>query len=623
MSMDMETGLETAAPEMTPRASGITPTRTLWTVLADEKLHPTDDLVHVMLGLMHQVATIHSTGQVAQITLDSVGELEDGRLILVDPVGTPPTTNLKKILEVQPQISSALKLVGNYRVTQDEASGSKIDDLSVLDGDEFEVTQPVYITRLRNWETELGHHDEITDVFQLGMVLAALACGLDLTVHEEIERFSLNRTNLFTIAPRLHPVIASLILEMTELNRHERATDVAELARRLDTWRDQPTGIEVERVLAEAQNVPGRRTAVLAHLRDRLFDLSRRNRLIHFRSTHSSINFTDASMPMVMRIESVRADSLCTWKGQFTQDVLSGKAVPLNRWLRFEDQPQIPSQFDRIIQENRRNRNEYGFSSLRLTIAFLNWHNLKEAPNERISSPLLWLPVEVVRRKGVRDNYTLTCPDPVAEFNPALRHMLRQLYNIELPETVDLSQTSLSAIHEAIRTQIHDSEPGVRLELQERPAIRLILQRAVQRVNSFNRRRSGAKQTISAKADFSYARDDYRPLGLALFEKFVKPDALPQRLAAGGSLGSSSPTFMVAETESMTYGKVGSEGHKFAWDIDLTQVTLANFNYRKMSLVRDYNMLIDTPETQPAFDQVFSIDPRPFVENTPPPIPPT
>lgn len=601
-------------------ASAPAPMRTLRMVLHDGRLLPPDDLVHAVLGLLRQVAALHAHGRVADIGLDSIWELEDGQLALADPAGLVPTGNLKAIYDVQPQVSSALKLVGNYRVTQDEESGRKVDDLSVLDGDEVTVASPAYITRLRSWEITLGHHDEITDVFQLGMVMASLACGLDPAEHDDVERFSLNRANLFAIAPRLHPVIASLILEATELNRHERATDVAEIAARLDTWRDQPTGIEVERVLASAQGIPGRRTAVLAHLRDRLFDLSRRNRLIHFRSTQSSINFTDASIPIVMRIESVRADSLCTWKGQFAQDVLRGKAVPLGRWLRFEDQPQIASQIDRIIQENRRNRNEYGFSSLRLTVAFLHWHNLKEAPEERISSPLLWLPVEVTRRKGVRDQYMLTCEDPVAEYNPALRHMLRQLYDIDLPETVDLSETSIEAIHQAIRTQIHESAPGVRLELQERPAIRLILQRAVQRVNRFNRRRSGTKEIISARTDFNYSRDDYRPLGLALFEKFVKPDPLPQRLATGGG-HTPKREFMVAETETASYGKAGGEGHKFAWEVDLTQVTLANFNYKKMSLVRDYNALIDTPEAQPAFDQLFSIEPRPFAKDVPPRIP--
>ncbi|MCP5144971.1 MAG: DUF4011 domain-containing protein [Gammaproteobacteria bacterium] len=606
-----------AADNHAPQAT----TRDLRALLQEGRLLPPDDLVHAVHGLMLQVAEVHAQGRVARITLDGVIELADGRLALADASGIAPRDNLQRIRKIQPQVSSALKLVGNYRVTQDEERGTQIDDLRVLDGNEPEISSPAYITRLRNWEIELGHHDEITDVLQLGMVMASLACGLNPVEFDDIQRFSLNRDNLFAIAPKLPPVIASLILEATMLNRHERATDVAELARRLETWRDQPTGIEVERVLAQAQGVPGRRAAVLAHLRDRLFDLSRRNRLIHFRATQSSINFTDASIPIVMRIESVRADSLCTWKGQFARDVLSGKTVALNRWLRFEDQPQIPSQLDRIIQENRRNRNEYGFSSLRLTVAFLHWHNLKEAPEERIASPLLWLPVEVTRKKGVRDRYVLTCNDPVAEVNPALRHMLRQLYAIELPETIDLTEISIEAIHSAIRVQIHESEPGVRLELQERPAIRLILQRAVQRVNKFNRRRAGAKQAISATADFSYSRDDYRPLGLALFEKYVKPDPLPQRIATGG-VAPARREFAVAETETSSYGTAGGEGHKFSWEMDMTRVTLANFNYRKMSLVRDYNALIDAPDSQPAFDQVFSIEPRPFAEAAPPPIPP-
>jgi predicted DNA-binding WGR domain protein len=80
---------------------------------------------------------------------------------------------------------------------------------------------------------------------------------------------------------------------------------------------------------------------------------------------------------------------------------------------------------------------------------------------------------------------------------------------------------------------------------------------------------------------------------------------------------------VVAETEALTYAKGGDAGHKFSWEIDLTQVTLANLNYKKMSLVRDFAELIDRPVTQPAFDQVFSIEPRPFIQEAPPAIPPT
>ncbi|MBV8686074.1 MAG: WGR domain-containing protein [Alphaproteobacteria bacterium] len=580
---------------------------------------PTEDLVHAMVPLFREVAALHRRGLVADIGPDTVVQQADGRFALVDGAGRPPALDDAAIRRVQPNASSALKIVGEYRVTNEEGAQTRVDDLRAGQEEDEAITKPVYLPGLRSWEIALGHHDEITDVFQAGMVLATLACGLDLSDADAVERFSLHRSNLFALAPRLHPVVATLILEATALNRHERATDLEDLAKRLENYRDQPAGLAVERALSGAAGTSGRRTAVLAHLRDRLFDLSRRNRLLHFRSTQSSVNLTEGSMPIVMRLESVRGDQLCTWKGDFAADVLGGKALPLNRWLRFEDQPHLPSAFDRIIQETRRDRAEYGFSNLRLVIAFLHWHNLKEAPDERIVSPLLWLPAELSKAKGVADRYMLRCPENLAEFNPALRHQLRSLYDIALPETVDLGEVSLSQIHDDLLRQIHASEPGVRLELQDKPQIRLILQRAVQRVNRFQRRKPGARQSVSAKTDFSYARDDYRPLGAALFEKFVRPSPLPQRMAAGGPPPPRS-ALMVAESQAMTYSSGVDEGHRFAWQVDLTAVTLANLNYKKMSLVRDYAELIERDRAQPAFDQIFSIEPRPFVQQAPPPV---
>ena len=593
--------------------------RTLAQVIADQagKGLPTDDVLHLLLPLMRAVAELHAQGRVASLAPGDVAEAADGSLALVRPHGLDPAIDLAAIRRVQPQATSALKVVGEYRVTTDEAEGSSVLDLDTADEGDTAVTRPVYIAGLRSWEIELGHHDEITDVFGLGMIMAALACGFDPSERDELARFSLHRTNLFALQPRLHPVLAVLIGEATALNRHDRTTDVGELARRLEQYREQPAGLEVERALDGVSGLPGRRQAVLTHLRDRLFDLSRRNRLLHFRPTQGSVNLTEASVPIVVRLESIRAEQLCTWDHGFAGDVLGGKPVPLNRWLRFEDQLHLPASFDKLIGDARRDRAEYGFSPLRLVVAFLRWHNLKEAPEERIVSPLLWLPVEVTRAKGVRDRYVLTCPEPIAEFNPALRHQLRQLYDIQLPETVDLSTTDIATVHADLLAQIQASEPGVALGLQRRPAIQLILQRAVQRVRQFNRRRGGGKQAVSTATDFSYARDDYRPLGHALFEKFVRPSPLPQRLATGGHL-KPRPDYMVAQTEGQSFALGVDEGHRFAWEVDLTQVTLANFNYKKMSLVRDYAELIDGRVEQPAFDRVFSIEPRPLERDAPP-----
>ncbi len=574
----------------------------------------------MLVPLMKRVADLHLAGLAARLTPNDILETADGSLELAFPQGIERSYNEAKLRQIQPHSGSALKVVGEYRVTVDSETGIETADLRAAGG-ESEITKPVYLTDYRCWEIEIGHHDERTDVFAMGLLLASLACGLDFADIHDVESFSSRRTNLFLINRALHPVVATLIVEMTALNRSERAADMGSLAKRLETYRDQPVGLDIERVLSGSQGVPKRRTAVLSHVRDRLFDLSRRNRLVHFRSTQASVNFTVASVPVVLRLESVRTEHLCTWNGAFAADVLSGREVPLAKWLRFEDQPYLNSALDRIIQDARRDRAEYGFSSLRLVVAFLHWHNLKDSPDDRITSPLLWIPIEIVKSKGVRDQYMMKCTENEAEFNPALRHYLRQLYEIHLPETVDLRETSIADIHRDLEVQIHKTEPGVSLALQDKPVINLIHQKAVQRLRQFQRRRGITKSDANlARPDFSYDKDDYRPLGLALFDKYVRPRPLPQRIATGG--GSEVRTqFIMAEPKSaerLTYALGSSDGHRYKWEIDLTQITAANFNYKKMSLVRDYNTLIDNVVEQPSFDRVFSIEPRAFESDVPP-----
>jgi predicted DNA-binding WGR domain protein len=585
---------------------------------------PTEDLIHVLLPLMSSVAAIHSTGRVARLGPDDVFESDDGTLVLGVPDGVTGISDHAEVSRIQPHAGSALKIIGEYRVTVDDASGHHVADLRAVTDAQQKTDKPVYLVGYRCWEKEIGHHDELTDIFATGLIFASLACGLNFDDPEDVGQFSGNRSNLFLLNRSLHPVMATLIMEMTALNRHERATDMATLAHRFQTYRDQPVGLDIGRVLSETHGLPKRRTAVLSHLRDRLFDLSRRNRLIYFRPTQATVNLTVASVPIVMRIESIRGDQLCTWGGAFASDVLSGRKVPLSKWLRFEDQPYLPSALDRIMQESRRDRNEYGFSNLRLVVAFLHWHNLKEDPDERITSPLLWLPIELAKTKGVRDQYTLCCNEADAEFNPALRHHLRQLYNIELPETVDLNKTTLSEIHQNIEAQIHKTEPGVTLAFQDKPVIQLVHQKAIQRLRQFQLRRGLKKSNAEmVRPDFSYDKDDYRPLGLALFEKHVRPSPLPQRLAVGAPMPPSTQfmTEVSNSADAKAYSLGGSEGHRFLWEMDLAQITATNFNYKKMSLVRDYNQLIDTITEQPSFDNIFSIEPKAFETEVAPVLP--
>ncbi|MES3023192.1 MAG: AAA domain-containing protein [Pseudomonadota bacterium] len=595
--------------------------RTLRSLLGAQAGMPlaTDDVLVLVLPLLQQVAALHAAGRVAALDSDNVLLDDKGALGLRRPEGAHPLLDTGAIDRVQPLPLSGLNIVGTLQRGRDGDGAESVTDLALAPegAAEAAIERPLYLPGPGSWELRLGHHDELTDVFSLGMIVAALACGLDFSDDDDLRQFVGQRGNLFALHPALHPIMAAVIVEMTEINRHARATDVGAAAARLRTWREQPAGLDVARALAGASGAAPRRAAVLTHLRDRLFDLSRRNRLLYFRPSAATVNLTVASVPLMLQVESVRAEHICTWGGPFAADLVAGKPVSLQHWLRFEDQPYLPGALDHLITETRRDRAEFGFANLRLVVAFLRWHNLKEAPDERIVTPLLWLSVELVKRKGVRDQYVLQCTDDEAEFNPVLRHQLSQLYDIRLPEKVDLEKTTLAEIHADILAQIRRSEPSVELRLVDKAAIGLVRQKALQRMQQYQRRKPPAGPRAGAGGrlpPFSYDLLDYRPLGRALFEQWVRPSELPQRGEAGALPGAGlrRPQMAAgaAAEDAQSFYLQEPEGHRYAWDLDLTQVTLANFNYKKMSLVRDYAQLLDDAHANPAFDRVFSIEPR-------------
>lgn len=589
----------------------------------------TEDVLALVLPLFREVAGLHADEKIADLgDPRSVAVSEVGTLGLRDPQGHAAREHRDAVEKLQAPVSSVLQVVGESRVTQDPVDYTS-EDLLVANAPTAEaLTRPVYLPGYRCWEQVVGHHDAVTDIFCLGQVLASLSCDLDFTDEDDVRSFARHRNNLFELQPRLHPVVASIIVEMTELDRRRRAKDLASLITRLETYREQPQDLAIERVLAGQTGEARQQRAVQAHLRDRLFDLSRRNRLLHFRPTQSSVNLTVASVPLVVDMKNIRLDQLCVWGGKFAAAVGGGDKVLLANWLRFEDQPYLPSALDRIMQEDRRDRTEYGLSQLSLVLAFFRWHNLKEAKDERIVSPLLLLPVELTRKKGVRDQYVLQAQAPDAEVNPVLRHQLRLVYGIELPETVDLTDEALAVFHRSLQASIAASEPGVRLNLVDKPEIELIHQRARQRLEQFRRRRRNVPARAAAPSaldtDYSYAEDDFRPLGLKLFHERVRPAALPLRDALGAAPVPRHPNVAPAaagEDERTTFALRERTGNPYEWDLDLTSVTLGNFNYRKMSLVRDYNALVEGDIANEAFKRVFSLKPRALEDRPVEPIP--
>jgi predicted DNA-binding WGR domain protein len=604
-----------------------------------------DDALTLLLPLFRQISEAHEHGRVAPLHGTTALILTSAGTLAVAPDSfSSPRRNESRVSELLGPQSHAVEVIGESNRTTDLDDGLQESVRLDVSASVENITKPVFLTGYQSWEHAIGHHDPVTDIFSLGLLLASLTCGLDFNDLDDLELFASHRDNLFGLNRRLHPVIARVIVQMTELNRHKRAQDLGQMLRTLENYRDQPLDLDLSAIKAGA--TADRRRLIQENLRDRLFEISRRNRLIYFKPTLQMINLTVASVPLVMDVRSIRLEQLFVWHTELAGALTEGRPVSLGKYLRIEDAPYIPGVLDKIIADSRRDRAEYGFAQLRLVLCFLRWHNLKESPGERIHSPLLLLPVELVKRKGVRDAYVLTPTSNEAEVNPALRHHLKTLYGVNLPESVDLQQTSLESFHESLQNQIRASEPGVTLEKIDRPKIELIHAKARQRLDQWKKRQRArpSRPAAAPAVTHSYDRENYRPRGLQLFLEKIRPQPCPLSNLVGApppprlpglspnsdanpspvpdSSADASAPEPVLEKSSEHYAlRDGDGSNPYHWSFDLCSLTLGNFHYRKMTLVRDYAKLGDDNIINPAFDSVFSLEPKRHEDANRPPLP--
>src|SRR5437016_3180052 len=175
----------------------------------------TDDALAALLPLMRQTLAVHERGAVAPLEGLAHLQLDDeSRLKFEETQAVPPRRNNAKIEEVQRPISTAIEVIGEARHTMDVDHGS-FHVVSLDIGRPGEpISKPVFLPDYIGWEHAINHHDEVTDILSLGLLLASVACGLDFTDSDDLELFVRSRANLFALNSRLHPVVASVIVQM-------------------------------------------------------------------------------------------------------------------------------------------------------------------------------------------------------------------------------------------------------------------------------------------------------------------------------------------------------------------------------------------------------------------------
>jgi len=603
----------------------LAPTRqTLREILGvTEARRGTEDILASVLPLLRQVQAVHELGRVAPLAGVEDILVTNGKLWFENARAREPKTNDLRVRSLQRPESSAVSVVEHAKHEQDLSGDTHSRESLDVAQRSGEITRPVYLPGYVSWEHEVDHHDALTDVFVLGLILGSVATDLDLADDEQLRVFVRARRDIRTLNERVHPVVARVVMRMTELNRHDRAQDLASLIVALEHHREQtaagdlsPSGIAG---LTQSTDPEGRRAVICDHLRNRLFDVSRRNRLLYFKPSGQTLNLTEVSVPLLLDYRHLAVDDLLTWQGDTAEAFSKLEPVQLGKWLRFEDYPFVPAVLDTIRTRAARDQTEYGFSSLRLVLCFLHWHDLRGAPEERIHTPLLLLPATLAKKKGVRDSYVLTPSSETAEVNPVLRHVFRQLYGIELPQSVDLTTPgSVHALYEVLVRQVESSEPGVDIEYVDKPRIDLIQARVKRRLATFQKRShlSGRGVRRFGPIEYSYHDDNFQPLGLRLFLTRVSPSPAPMRDLVAAPQPKrlqmvAEPGVRELEREQYALRSDDEDATPYRWAFDLCGVTLGSFNYQKITLVRDYaGLLEEGGRANAAFDALFSADAR-------------
>lgn len=186
----------------------------------------------------------------------------------------------------------------------------------------------------------------------------------------------------------------------------------------------------------------------------RLLDLTLRNNLLNFKATKSTIPiFCNSSaqledllasgsklkfipMPKLMVGDDPRSAEL--HKEKFSQDAkiqLADESSQKKELLSTLDEGELGNRLTTLFRKAKNDMEEGGANTLFLAIGFLNW---KQADNSErtFKAPLLLLPVTITR-KSVLGGFKLELLDDEPRINPTLLQLLRQDFEITVPQLED------------------------------------------------------------------------------------------------------------------------------------------------------------------------------------------
>jgi len=591
---------------------------------AEGKGFSSEDIVGIFSPILIHLERLHDQEKVVfHRGLDAFECNEHGRLTISDSIAKDATIDLSKVNKILPKEESSFDIISEQHLTTDlRTSETDIKDISSAEVIPENILAPMFLPAYKSYETVLGHHDSMTDLHVLGMIMASVALSINLEEKQGVKTLSGIVKNPAFATKMIHPNVLRVILDMLELDRRKRIRDAYSVRIRLENYLEYSSTNQedFDQVLDQYSEKEGNRNKwILSKLRNRLFDLSKRNRLIYFKKSSRYVNLTLSSVPYVMDYKNIRPEKLFIWNEEIATHLKKGTSIKLSKYLKTQENRQIATSLKKVYYEGNRDKAEFGFNQLKLAFCFLNWYNYKENENVKIQSPLLLIPANLKKKKGINDDFTLELLETEAQVNPVLAYYLKELFDIRLPKTVDLSTTSIEEIYETVNKAIIAKSNSVKLEMVQKPRLRLIHSLAKRSFEAYKKKVRGAvtRSIWGSNGDYSYDSTDYRPLGLKLYKERIRSQSSFLEFLIDPKVRLEQNAVEINAKKELF--QIESDGnidpHK--WEFDLCNFTLGNFNYQRMTLVNDYDSLMMEKLENDVFDSLFSTDPKQaFLETT-------
>src|SRR5262249_42871550 len=140
----------------------------------------TDDTLATLLPLFRQVLDVHGNNRVAP--LEGLQDLwVDGYRAYFEVARTLEPRLAPERLRAVEGRGGTLEVGQHGHETAAVDGGSEDHERLLVAKPGTAVEDPIYLPGYVSWEHRLGHPDALTDIYVLGLILASVSCGLDLT----------------------------------------------------------------------------------------------------------------------------------------------------------------------------------------------------------------------------------------------------------------------------------------------------------------------------------------------------------------------------------------------------------------------------------------------------------